>query len=204
MAAVIHHSDDCMRILAPRVLQNLRDDPWLSCPVALNDSHTFADFEAFFDNMCPCFDLKWFGLLCLKSDEAILYECDEAFAVFELTLHDLDTVTDLDLQLRIISDGLVQGVVVEEVPLVLVIVLVFVEVGLCSWVYLEHFDFLKTWANIFGDEFICFELLVQKSISEHHFSPDVEVLLKWPIKLPLAFIFDPQWVEQELRYSNKR
>ena len=160
MTAIIHHSDDCVRILTLRVLQNLRDDPWLTCPVPLYDPHAFSHFETFLDNMCPCFDLKWFGLFCLKSDKAILYDCDEAFAVFELTLHDLDTVADLDLQLRIVSDGLVQGVVVEEVPLVLVIVLVFVEVGLCSWVYLEHFHFLKTWTNIFCDEFVCSELLV--------------------------------------------
>jgi len=203
MAAVVHHSDDRMRILALRVLQNLRDDPRLTRPVALYDSHTFPDLETFFDNMCPCFDIKWFGLLCLKSNEAILYECNEAFAVFELTLGDLDAVADLDLQLRVVSYGLVQGFVVEKVPLVLIVVLVFVEVGLRGWVYLEHFHFLKTWTNIFRDELICFELLVQKSISEHHFSPDIEVFLKWSIEFTLAFIFDPQWVEQELRYSNK-
>lgn len=204
MTAIIHHSDDCMRILTLRVLQNLRDDPWLTCPVPLYDPHAFSNFETFLDNMCPCFDLKWFGLFCLKSYEAILYESDEAFAVFELTLSDLDAVADLDLQLRVVSYGLVQSSVVEEVPLVLVVVLVFVEMRLCGRVYLEHFDFLKTWANILCDELVGFELLVQKSISEHHFSPDIEVLLKWPIKFTLAFIFDPEWIKQELRYSDER
>lgn len=154
--------------------------------------------------MRPCFDLKWFGLLCLKSYKAILNESNAAFAVFKLTLSDLDAVTDLDLQLRVISYGLVQSFIVEEVPLVLVIVFVFVEMRLCGRVNLEHFDFLETWANILCDEFVGFELLVQKSVSEHHLSPDIEVLLKWPIEFTLAFIFDPEWIEQELGYSNKR
>lgn len=78
--------------------------------------------------MGASFDLKWLGLFCLESDKSILNESDEAFAVFELTLHDPDPVPDLNLQLRVVSYGLVEGGVVEEVPLVLVIVLVFVQV----------------------------------------------------------------------------
>ena len=57
--------------------------------------------------MSTCFHLEWFGFLGLESDKTILNEGNEAFAVFELTLSYLDAVSNLDLQLRIVSDGLV-------------------------------------------------------------------------------------------------
>lgn len=57
--------------------------------------------------MGTCFHLEWSGFLGLESDKTILNEGDEALAVFELTLSYLDTVSNLDLQLRIVSDSLV-------------------------------------------------------------------------------------------------
>lgn len=57
--------------------------------------------------MSTRFHLEWFGFLGLESDKTILNEGDESFAVFELALSYLDAVSNLDLQLRIVSDSLV-------------------------------------------------------------------------------------------------
>lgn len=85
----------------------------------------------------------------------------------------------------------------------MIIILELVEVRLSCWVYLEHFDLLETWANIFCHEFAGLELLVEKPVSEHHFSPDVKVLLERAIELPLTFILYPQRIEDLLRNSDK-
>lgn len=97
MRGVIHHGDNGMRILTLGVFQKLSDDTCFTSSVALDHTDAFPNFEAFLDDMSSGFNLEWFGFFCIESYKAILDEADEAFAIFELALGNLDPITNLDL-----------------------------------------------------------------------------------------------------------
>ena len=81
-------------------------------------------------------------LLSHEMDIAILDMVDYALAIFELSFKHLDSITDLNLKLRVISDSLHECIVVEKIPLILILILKLIEMRLSSWVDLEHFDLL--------------------------------------------------------------
>ena len=124
-------------------------------------------------------------------------------AVFELALNYLDPVSDLNRQLWIISDGFQEGVVIQKIPLILILVLKLVQVRLRRWVNLEHLDLLQTGAYILGQKFVGCKLLVEEAIPEHHFSPHVKLFGKWSVELPLALVLHSKRIEQKLRHSNE-
>lgn len=203
VSTVLHHGDSRVRVKALRVTHDPRDDAGLSRPVALDHSDSFADLEMLPHLESPRFDLDRFALLSLEMDMAILDVFDYTRAVFELALDYLDPVSDLNRELRIISDGFQEGVVVEKIPLILILVLKLVQVRLRRWVYLEHLDLLQTGAYILCQKFVGCELLVEEAIPEHHFPPNVELFGQWPVELPLALVLHSQRIEQKLRHSNE-
>ena len=99
----------------------------------------------------------------------------EAFAVFELSFSDFDSITNLNLKLWIISDCLLESIIVKKVPLILIIVLVLIEMRLGGRIDLEHLYFFEAWAYIFRDQLAGLEFLIQESISEHHLAPNIEI-----------------------------
>jgi len=60
----------------------------------------FTDLEA------SCFDQEWFVLVCHESNIAIHVVSNEPNTVLELSFHHDYSIADLDLELRVISDGL--------------------------------------------------------------------------------------------------
>lgn len=81
-------------------------------------------------------------LLSHEMDIAILDMVDYALAILELALKHLDSITNLNLKLRIISNSFHEGIVVEKIPLILILVLKLIKMRLGCRVDLEHFDLL--------------------------------------------------------------
>lgn len=124
---------------------------------------------------------------------------DLAIALFELTFGYLDSISNLDLKLGVIPDSLAQSLIVQEIPLVLIVIIEFVEVRLSCWIDLEHFYLLEARTDVLGDQLRGVKFLVQETVSKHHFSPDVEILAQRLDVLLLAFVLHSEWIEQLLR-----
>lgn len=122
-----------------------------------------------------CFHLDRLGVLSQKMNVPIMDLLDHPVAVFELTFGNLDTISNLNLKLRVISDSLTKSLIIQEVPLVLIVVIKLVKMRLSGWIDLKHFHLLKTWADVLNNEFRSIEFLIKESISEHHLSPDIEI-----------------------------
>ena len=128
---------------------------------------------------------------------------DQTVAVFELTFGNLDSISNLDLKLWVISDGFSKSLIVQEVPLILIVIVKLVKMRLRGLVDLEHLDLLKARAHVLCVELRSIELLVEESISEHHFPPNIEVLVEGSNVLFLAFVLHSERVEKLLWNSNE-
>lgn len=172
---ILDHCDDCVRIKTVLIAHNFSDDSLFPSSVALDDSHRLTDLEAFSDMESLGFDLDRFRVLCQKVNVAIMDLLDHSVAVFELTLGNFDTISNLNLKLGVISDSLTKSLIIQEVPLVLVVIIELVKMRLSGWIDLKHFDLLKTWTDVLNNEFGSIEFLIKESVSEHHLSPDIEI-----------------------------
>ena len=184
-----------MRVESVRVLYNFCDDTFLSSSVPLDDPHRLTDLKAFPDVVSLSFDLDRLRVLSEKVNIPVIDLLDLAIAVFELTFSHLDSITNLDLKLGVISDCLAESLIFQEIPLVLIVIVELVEVRLSGWINLEHFYFLEARTHVLSDQLRGVELLVQEAVSEHHLSPDVEVLAQRLDVLLLAFVLHSEWVE---------
>ena len=202
MATVLDHRDSGMRVYTIRVTHDPCDDPSLASSVSLNYPHRLSNLEALSHLECLGSHLHRFVLFGHKVNIPILDMLDDSFAVLELSLKHLDPITDLDLELWVISYGFHESIVVEKIPLILVLVHKLVEVRLGCRVHLEHFDLLETWANIFGEELVCTELLVEEPVPEHHLTPEIELLEEWLVHFSLALIFHAERIEQKLGHPD--
>ena len=63
-------------------------------------------------------------------DIAVHNLLDYALAIFELSFSDFDSISYLNFELRIISDSLAQSIVFQKIPLILIVVIEFVQMRL--------------------------------------------------------------------------
>ena len=122
---VIASSDDgndCMSVHLLIVFHQLCDDARLSSSMPLDHFHTFSKFEALSHLKSFDLDSKWLIFLSQERHITVSELRDNSFAVFELTTYDFDSVSNLNLKLRIVSDSFQQRFVIQEIPLVLVVV----------------------------------------------------------------------------------
>ena len=112
MAAILHHGDGGMWVKPFGVSHDPCDDASFSSSVALDHSYSLSDLETLPDLECLCFDLNRLVFFSHEMDIAILDVIDDSWAVFELAFEHLDSVSDLDLELGVVSDGFHEGVVV--------------------------------------------------------------------------------------------
>ena len=120
----------------------------------------------------------------------------------ELTLDNLASITDLDLEPLFIPACLEHSAIFHQVP--------FIKVGLKSCIVilqvhvdLKFPDLVKHRAYVFDYEFGNAEFVVEESVSEHHVFPHVEVFLKGFIELFAAIVLNEVWVEKSLGNSDK-
>ena len=161
----------------------------LTSSVSLDYSYVLPNFKAFMHLIRLYYDKKRLSFLSQKVYESITYLFNPALAIFKLSFISFYSVTNLKLQLWIISYGFFQSFIVQNIPFILVIFSKLVKLRSGS-VYLKHFDFFEAWANVFGNELTSPDFLIQISISKHHFPPNVKILLHMLEIFFLAFIFN--------------
>jgi hypothetical protein len=83
--------------------------------------------------------------------KSILNQVNETIKIFELTINHFNSIAQLNLKLRIISDSFHESFIVQEIPFILVIIFNIIKMALSRWINLKHFDFLKAWAHIFSN-----------------------------------------------------
>ena len=103
---VAHDGDHCMCIFIFGVLKLLGDNTWLSWSISLDNSDNLSNFEAISDLETSDLHLKRFSLIGHEWDISIIVLIDEALTSFELAFNNLDSFSNLDLQLWVISDCL--------------------------------------------------------------------------------------------------
>lgn len=184
-----------MRVETFLVLHNFCDDSFLTSSIPLDDPDRLTDLKALSDMVSLSFDLDRLGVLSQEVDIAVMDLLDLAIALFELTFGHLDSISNLNLKLGVISDSPAESLIIQEIPLVLIVIIELVEVRLSCRINLEHFYLLEARTHVLGDQLRCVEFLVQEAVSEHHFSPDVEILAQRLDVLLLAFVLHSEWVE---------
>lgn len=202
MVGVLYHRDNSVRIKALTILENLSDYTCLPSVVALDNSDGLAEFETFPDLKASYFDLEWFGLFSHESDKPIRELCDEPLAVLELSFNHFHSVTNFNLELRIVTYSFEESLVIEEVPLILIIVLKL-KACLSKGINLEGLHFLQRWTHILREKLVGSKLLVKEAVAEQHASPSIDILSQLLVVLTLAFFLHPQRIEQKLRHSDE-
>ena len=143
---------------------------------ALQNSHALPNCEVLFEFFCVDFDLDWHLVKSFNCGNLLLADgFDSASAAVELATDDFAPVSDLDLELDIVPDGLEDGLVFQHVPLVLVRIvsapILFKQVR----VQLEAPYFVEHGADILMDELVDVELVEQIAIPEHHVFPQIHI-----------------------------
>lgn len=111
-----------MRIKALAVFNNFRDDTSLTSSISLNYSDRLSNFEALSHMESFWLDIDRLWILSYKMNITIMDLFDDTLAIFELALCDFYTISNLNIELRIISDCFAESIIIKEVPFILVIV----------------------------------------------------------------------------------
>lgn len=130
VVAVSDHRNDSMRVKTIVVLQDLSYDARLTCSITLDNFDCFTELEALSNLESSSLDLEWLSIISHEGDVPIKNVRNKALARLELAIDNFDSVANLNLQLRIVSDCPKESFVVKDVPFVLVIILVL-KVILC-------------------------------------------------------------------------